>query len=455
MLSEVKKDNLLLKAEYVVDLAKKNGATLAEAYISKNENTSLRLYKSSLDSLRQSTTTGVGIRLLKDSRPGYAYTSDLNVEGLKGLVEQAISNSYFSQPDEFFILPNPSTRTVHMPEIYNDQHSSYSLESKINILKKIEDAARKNNKSLYLLRNHYGEDETEICIANSHGLQETYSTTMSYAWAEVKLDGEKSSQTGNSFTNGRALHELEPEKVGLEAAMQATAFMDAKPIKSTVVPVVIAPKAAINIFSQLASMLTANSLQQGRSLFNNKVNQKVANNSVNIIEDATLKNGLGSRPFDGEGVTSKKNVLIKEGILKGLMHNCTTAFKEGVISTGNASRYSYRSIPSVGASNFYIEPGEKPEEQLLMKMGTGIYILELMGMHAVNPLTGRFSAAIRGYWVENGEKTFPVTEVTLGGEYMSLLQSIDELGSNLEFYPGSTVLGTPSVLIPDMTISGL
>lgn len=448
--------HLQAQAEFVVEEAQKRGVSAAEAFVTRNENLSLRLYRDAVDSLRHATTSGLGLRLINEQRPGYAFTSDLSSSGLTQLVIDCLENARYSQPDPELSFPESGSPAPEMHELHHPEFRSFTLDQKIDVLREIESAAMDEDPRVtHILRNHFGEDLTEVAVVNSEGIRATYSTTMTYAWVELMAEGEGSNQTGNSFTCGRALSELDPRQVGMEAAEQACSLLGARPVKTTRVPVVIAPKAAINILSQIAQMLSAEAVQKGRSLFRDLLGQQIAAPIIDVIDDATLVGGWGSRPVDVEGVPSRANVLIQDGVLQGWMHNTTTARRGETNSTGNASRISYRSIPTVGATNFYLAPGADTEEELMRKAGSGLYILELMGMHAINPITGKFSGAARGYWMEGGERTYPVTEVTLGGEYLSLLNQIVAVGNNLEFYPGSAVLGSPSLLVSEMTVSGL
>ena len=215
--------------------------------------------------------------------------------------------------------------------------------------------------------------------------------------------------------------------------------------------VVLDPYIATNFLGLLSPALSAEAVQKGRSLFAGKVNQAVASPLITVVDDGRLPGGIASAPFDGEGVPTSETVLIDQGQLKGFLHNTYTAAKEGVSSTGNGVRSSFKSTPEVGSTNFFIRAGEKSPEQLIKEVPKGLYVTEVMGMHTANPISGDFSVGASGIWIEKGELTRPVRGVAIAGNIMDLLGAVDAVGSDLEFFGGK---GAPTLRVSSMSLSG-
>jgi PmbA protein len=169
------------------------------------------------------------------------------------------------------------------------------------------------------------------------------------------------------------------------------------------------------------------------------------------IVDAVRGGGIGSAPFDGEGVPTSRTVLIDKGVLKQYLYNTYTAAKDGVSSTGNGVRSSFKGTPEVGVTNFFIEAGHTPAEEIIKGVANGLYVTEVMGMHTANPISGDFSVGVSGLLIEDGEVTRPVRGIAMGGNIMELFNRIDVVGNDLQFF-GSK--GSPTIRIAEMTISG-
>ena len=266
----------------------------------------------------------------------------------------------------------------------------------------------------------------------------------------VAAEGEDQ-QTGFGLQYRLKYKDLDPKQVGEEAAEKAVRMLGAKEINTQRATVVLDPYVATNFLGLIAPALSAEAVQKGRSLFAGKVGKSVGSSLLTIIDDGAMEGGVISAPMDGEGVPAGKTVLVDEGELRGYLHNTYTAAKDGVQSTGNGTRGSFKGTPEVGTTNFYIAPGNTPRDQLLSQVDKGLYITEVMGMHTANPISGDFSVGASGLWIENGQFTKPVRGVAIAGNIMDLLNAIDCIGSDMTFFVGK---GSPTLRIARMTISG-
>jgi PmbA protein len=220
-------------------------------------------------------------------------------------------------------------------------------------------------------------------------------------------------------------------------------------------PILLEPWAAASIVGSLASSISADAVQKKRSLLAGRLGQRIATDCVTIVDDGRRPDGLASRPWDAEGVTTQRTEVIASGVLRSYLHNSYTARRDGrAASTGNASRASYRSTPELGPSNLLMLPGGESPDALLRRMGDGLLVSDVHGLHTVNPVTGEFSLGINGMLVEGGVPTRPVREVTIAGTLLDLLGSVEAVGRDLRFTFGAGFLGAPSVLVRQVAISG-
>ena len=232
-------------------------------------------------------------------------------------------------------------------------------------------------------------------------------------------------------------------------------LLGAKKIKSVKTDLLIDPFVGAQFLQVISDVLSADAVQKGKSLFRDRLNTDIFSINLNIFDDGTLKDGLSSKPFDGEGVPKGRTAIFKNGKLKTYLYNSYTARKDGRLSTGNAVRASYKSPPQKGVSNFYLEPSKKTREELLKKIDKGFYVTDIIGLHSgTNPVSGTISVGAKGIWVEKGSPAFPVKEVTLATDILSLCRNISDTGNDLKFLPSGGYIGSPSIIVRDITVSG-
>ncbi|MBM7855471.1 PmbA protein [Desulfohalotomaculum tongense] len=444
-------ENLLSAAESAIASAGKSGVSMAEAYIARSKELSIEVRSGEVETMKLAEDRGIGLRLIKDGRVGFAYSTELTVDGVNELVRQALANAGSAERDENICLPDPAARYPQL-DLYDPDIKSAPVEEKIKLAVTMEQQARAYDSRVKIIESSsYQDGEAEIIIVNSKGIKAGYRGAYSGLYIALVAGEGDDSQTGFAFEYGLKYKELDPAGVGKLAARRAVRMLGAKPVPTQNVPVVLDPYIVTNFLGLLGPALTAEAVQKGRSLFAGKVGQEVASQHVTIVDDGSRPGGIASAPFDGEGVPSSKTVLIRDGRLQGYLHNTYTAAKDGVQSTGNGVRNSFKSTPEVGTTNFYIEPGTVSHEDIIKDIDKGLYITEVMGMHTANPISGDFSLGAAGMWIEKGEFTKPVRGVAIAGNVMELLKSVDAVGSDLCFY-GSK--GAPTVRVARMTVSG-
>lgn len=441
--------------EKIVKQGLKLGADEVEAYLLRLKQSSIKVHQDRTESLSSADTRGVGVRLFLNGAMGYAHTSGLGEEALEQLLQDALDNAKISAPDEYNGLPEPDGQ-VPAPDIYREELVTTSVERKIETALELERAAYQyDSRIVGTEQAAYTDAESEVYLVNSKGFSGQYKSTNCLLYLSVLATEKDETQTGYSFAAGRCLEELDPKHIAQEAAQKALSLLGGRPILTREAPVVFDPFAAAAFLSIIAQALTAEAVQKGCSLFIGKIGQPVAAGNITLIDDGTLKDGIASAPFDGEGVPTQRTELIKEGILQGFLYDTYTARKGRVRSTGNARRHSARSSPEVGPTNFFLLAGSQSPEEIIDQVEAGLYVTGLQGVHSgANPISGQFSVGATGLWIEKGKLTHPIREVTIAGEMLTMLQDIDAVGSDFRFFPLDGNFGSATIRLRKMTIAG-
>ncbi|HBT47161.1 MAG TPA: TldD/PmbA family protein [Peptococcaceae bacterium] len=442
-------EKYLALAREVVEKAARGGAE-AEAYIIAGEDLNIEIREQEVEALTTARERGLGLRVIGNGRVGFAYTTDFSAGALEETVEQARANAARATPDEHNCLPLPADYP-HL-DLFDPQIEDTPLKDKIELAKEIERQARSADGRVKITEScSYSDSRYVVAVANSRGVAATYyGANCGASIFVVAVEGEES-QTGFGLAYSLKIADLDPARIGREGASRAVRLLGAKRIPTQRAPVIFDPYVTVNFLGVLAPALAADAVQKGKSLFRGKVGERVASAVVHIIDDGRRAGGLASAPFDGEGVPTQRTILVEGGVLRGFLHNTYTAAREGVSSTGNGSRGSFKATPEVGTTNLYLEAGDRKPEELVREVSRGLYVTDVLGMHTANPISGDFSVGVMGLWIENGEFAGPVRGVAIAGNIIGLLQSIEAVGSDLTFF-GAT--GAPSIRIAGMSISG-
>lgn len=438
-------------AENAVDKARRMGAQLAEAYISSTKELNIDVREARVETMKLAEERGLGLRVVRDGRTGFSFSTDLSPQGIEEASRQALDNCEKTAEDPYNSLPPPG-RAYPDLDIFDPPIREATVEQKIEMARQMEESARAYDPRVKVIETStYQDGESLVTVANSLGLSSVFKG--SYCGIYLALaagEGEKS-QTGFAMDFSLKYSSLKPEDIGREAARRAVRMLGAAPVTTRKAAVVLEPYVATGFLGIISSALTADAVQKGRSLFAGKAGSNVASNKVTIIDDGALAGGIGSAPFDGEGVPTSRTVLIDKGVLKQYLYNTYTAAKDGVSSTGNGVRSSFKGTPEVGVTNFFIEAGQTPAEEIIKGVANGLYVTEVMGMHTANPISGDFSVGVSGLLIENGEVTRPVRGMAMGGNIIELFNSVDVVGNDLQFFISK---GSPTIRIAEMTISG-
>ncbi|MCL6561364.1 MAG: TldD/PmbA family protein, partial [Firmicutes bacterium] len=403
-----KEDIFLGTAEAAVNKAMQLGAQLAEAYISSARELNIDVREGRVETMKLAGDRGLGLRVIREGRTGFSFSTDLSPRGVEEAARQALANCGKTAEDPYHRLPPPGPAYPEL-DIYDPGIREATVEQKIDLAKSMEESARAYDPRVKIIESStYQDGEVLVTVVNSLGMKLTYMGAYCGVYLALAAGEGDDSQTGFALDFSLKYSRLKPEEVGREAARRAVRMLGAAPVTTRKVAVVLDPYVATGFLSLIGPALTGEAVQKGRSLFAGKLGTRVASDKLTVIDDGALPGGIASAPFDGEGVPTSRTVLIENGILKGYLYNTYTAARDGVQSTGNGVRSSFKGTPEVGVTNFFIDAGPMPVEKLIKEVKAGLYVTEVMGMHTANPISGDFSVGVAGLLIEDGELTRPV-----------------------------------------------
>jgi PmbA protein len=438
-------------AERVLIEARNAGAEQGEVYCVRNKTLEIEVSGREVETMEVSEEEGVGLRVIRDGRMGFAYSSKLTDMSLRDLAHQAVENSKYNEVDQYHNFPKPQPSNLQW-DIYDPEILRASIEGKIRIAKKVEETALQQDKRIKKSEKvAYHDSVYNITIINTNGVNVEYQGAYCGCYGIMVAEENGDVQTGMGLDYKLKFRDLDPEQIGREASKRALQMLGAKSVETQKVPVIFDPTIATDFLGILAPALNADSVQKGKSFLKGKIGQKIASAAITIVDDGTLTGGIAAKPYDGEGVPTSRTILIEDGILKNYLYNSYTAAKDGVQSTGNGIRGSYAGTPEVGTTNFFIQPGKETPENLIADIKSGFYVTEVMGMHTANPVSGDFSVGAAGIWIENGKLTKPIRGVAIAGNVLELLNGIEAVGNDLRFFGGT---GSPTIRIKGITVSG-
>jgi PmbA protein len=441
-------------ARRAVEAATDAGATDAEAWVEEATSRRIRVYEGEVESLSDAGGRGVGVRAFVDGRSGYAYGTDLSEAGIGEVAGAARAAAEAADPDEYDGLPDEFGSTP-VEGLASPGLREWSTERKVELALAVERAARARPGVTQVENAIYSDADGSVALANSRGFTAGYDATQAWAYASAFAGEGADLMTGLGVELGRDPGELDPEAIGAEAAERALALVGARQPESRRCPVVLDAFVAASFAGFIGSMLSAEAVQRGRSLFADREGDEIADPAVALTDDGTDPGGPSSAPFDGEGSPSRRTPLIGDGRLLTYLFDVRTARRGGGTTTGNASRGSYRSPPSVGTTNLMLEPGSHDLEGLFQAVGEGLFVTDVAGLHSgVNPVSGTFSVGASGRLSEGGEPGTPVRELTIASDLVSMLLAVREVGSQARWVPFGGSVKAPPILVGEMAVSG-
>lgn len=410
-----------------------------EAYVVRERDTDIVVYEGGIESLSSADSAGVGIRLIKDHRQGFAYSGALDEESIKEALIDARDNAGFATPDEHVGLAEPDGVLPPSLDLWRDELASFPTDQKVEMAVELERQVRAGDSRIRSLRaSKYGDGTVEAAVATSTGISTSYRKTAAYIMASAIAGDEDETQTGYGYSVGRAPADLVVGDAARDAVDRATRLLGARKPKSARLTVVLDRSVTASLLGILASTLNGESVLKGRSLFAERVGEEVAASAVTLVDDPTNPEAYGASAVDGEGLACRRNVLIADGVLQGFVYNTYAARRAGVASTGSAVRAGFKGTPGIGCRALAVVPGTMSQEQVLAAVGDGLLVQSVSGLHSgVNPISGDFSVGAEGLMIRNGVLAEPVREITIASTLQRMLKDITVIGGDVEWLPSN------------------
>jgi PmbA protein len=436
----------------LVDRAMKAGATAADVTVLESDEFSTALRLGEIEKLKEAASKGLGLRIFLGERSASSFSSDFSATSLDRLVERTLAMARVTSEDPASGLPDASLlgKVDGDLGLYSDDVATLSTEERIDYARRAERAALDADPRIKNSEGAWFEATVgRRAYANSLGFSGSYrSSYCAGSVAPVADDGGMQRDYWYSVSRRRSALEA-PEVVGRKAAERALRKLGGRKMATCQVPVIFDSETAPSLVGHIFEAVRGDAIYRSASFLTGKLNQRVANDRVTVLDDGLRLGGFGTRPFDGEGIASSVTSVIEKGILNNYLLNCYTARKLNMRTTGNASR-GVSGPPSVGPKNFYLAPGTHSAEEIRKSVKSGFYVTELIGF-GVNIVTGDYSRGAAGMWIENGEFAYPVEEVTIAGNLAEMLNHVEMVGSDLEF---RSAISSPTLLISGLTVAG-
>ena len=425
-----------------------------EAYVARGRHTSIKVFGGEVESLSSADSEGIGIRVVTGHRQGFAYAASLDGAVVEETFAEARDNAGFGTVDPHLGLAEPDGVEPVDLDLFRPALDELPPAAKVELVLALERATKAADPRIKGVESaDYGDALFEAAIASSTGIRASSRRTVCSVWASAMADDGSGTQTGSGYSVGRQPSDLDVAKAAEDAARRATRLLGARKPKSQRLTVLFEPQVTASLLGVLSGALSGMAALKGRSFLASRLGQTVAVPFLTLVDDPTDPDAYGAARFDAEGLASRTNVLVEDGVLRSFLHNAYTARRSGLASTANAVRGGYRTAPGVGSRALSLLPGTRDQEELLRDMGEGLVVQSVTGLHSgASPTTGDFSVGIQGLMVRGGEIAEPVRESTVASSLPRMLEGVVAVGSDQEWLPGGAA--GLSLVVADVTLSG-
>lgn len=440
-------------AETLLAAARRHGASAADVVVAESQSLEVGVRLGEVEKLKQARQKHLGLRVLIGERSALTSSADFSPAALDKLAADTCDLARVIAPDPFSGLPAAEDLAVRLPDLqlYDPAVAEVTPEQALDHARAAERAALDVDARLTNSEGaECGTSTGQVLYANSHGFRGQYaSSSVSLSVVPVATqDG--AMQRDYWYSAQRRLDKLEaPDAVGRTAAVRTLRRLGARSVKTCEVPVVFDPEMAGGLLRHLAGAVSGYALYKGTSFLIGKLGERIAPEDVTIVDDGRLLGGLGSKPFDGEGLPTRRTVVVEKGVLRSYLFDTYSARHLQSRSTGNASR-SVGSAPFVSPTNLILQPGAASPAEIIASVRSGLYVTELIG-HGVNGTTGDYSRGAVGIWIDKGELSYPVHEITIAGNLLAMYAAIEAVGNDLDY---RHAVCAPTLKIGKMTVAG-
>jgi PmbA protein len=424
-----------------------------EAFVARGTSTSVKAYQGEIEALTTAESFGVGIRVIRDHRQGFAHCGTFDPDAVAQALADARDNAAFGEPDEFNGLAEPDGVAVVEQDLWRDGLAAFDPARKVEMAMELERAVLAGDPRITGVRTAtYADGWGEGAVATSTGLSTWGRATSCHVSVSALAEQDGETKIGGGVDVAREPAELDVEEAAADAVERATRLLGAVQPESQRLDVVLEPRLAATILAILGGTLTGERVLKGRSPFGDRLGEQIASPLLQLVDDPTDARSLGADTHDGEGLACRRNVLVEAGVLQRFLHNSYTGRRAGSASTGSAVR-GYRSTPGVGTQALANAPGRGTLDDLVAGVALGVLVQSMTGLHSgVNAVSGDFSVGIEGLMIRDGAVAEPIREATLASTLQRLLLDIRAVGADLEWQPSGT--GATTLVIGDVALSG-
>ena len=430
------------------------GGEQVEAYVARGRDTDVRVHQGEIESLSTADSEGVGVRVVRDGRQGFAYAGSLDDDVLRETLDEARDNAGFGTPDEHVAVASPAGVPPAEVDVWREELASFPTHAKVALALELERRVRTADPRIRAVEQAaYGDFVAESAVATSTGIAVTSRRTGANMWTEAIAGAGDDTQTGFGYSVARQPGDLDLDRAVRDAVEHATRLLGAVKPPSARFTVVLEPEVTSAFLGVLASTLNGESVLKGRSLFADRVGEQVSVPFLTLADDPTDPAAARANPFDAEGLASRRTVLIEDGVLRGFVYDTYAASRAGTRSTASAVRSGFKSAPGVGCRAVSLVPGARSREEILASIDRGMLVQDVSGLHSgVNTVSGDFSVGARGILIRDGALDQPVREVTIASTIQRMLQNVVAVGDDLAWGFGSAAQVT--LVVADVTMSG-
>ena len=436
----------------VLRRAVERGATAADGFLVEDTSFSASVRLGQVDTVTHSREQRLSLRVFAGRASAAASTSDLSRASLERVVDEATALARVTAEDPHAGLPEPSALIERVPDLELEDHEGTepTPEQKVETARRAEAAALAVDPRITNSEGaEYFDRRARYAYATSHGFARGYATSSFGITVSPVASQNGEMQRDSWYTTARRRRALDDaEAVGRTAAARALRRLGARKVKTTEVPIIFDPDTAASLIRSIAGAASGPSLYRRASFLLDRLGTRVASPAVNIVDDGLIEAGLGSRPFDGEGLATRRTAIVRDGVLESYLLDTYSARKLGLTSTHHASRDG--AGVAVGTTNLMLMPGSDTPEALIRSVQSGLYVTELIGF-GINGVTGDYSRGAAGLWIENGELAYPVEEVTVAGNLLEMFERIDGIGNDLVLRDR---VAAPTLKIARMVVAG-
>jgi PmbA protein len=444
--------DLLDIADAVVGQAQ--GDEQVEAYVERSRDTQVRVHDGGVEQLAVAESLGVGVRVVRDHRQGFAYCGTFDPAAVADAVAEARDNAAFAEPDELAGLAEPDGLEPAPLDLWRDDLAAVPTDDKVGLLVELERAVRAADPRIVGFEScDYGDSLSEAAVVTTTGIRRTTRATGCEAVAYPLAASGDEVQLGFGFTVGRTFADLDLDATVRDAVDRAVRLLGATQPPSGRLTVVLDPWVTAQLVGIVAGTLSGEEVVKERSLFAGRVGETVAAPLVSLVEDPTDPRAWGAGAVDDEGLATRRVPLVEGGVLSGYVHSTWTARRAGVASTGSAVRAGFKSTPTSGCRAAALAPGTATAAELLAGVGDGVLVQDVSGLHSgVNPVSGDLSTGAQGLRIRHGELAEPLREFTIASTLQRLLHDVTAVGNDVTWLPMSAAGVT--LVVGDVTISG-